>query len=149
MSQRKILIGLGISLLIFGGYTAIPRGIRNNNPGNIRHGDNWQGMKENQTDKSFVQFESPKYGIRAMAKVLDSYRLRGVVYLVDIISTWAPPSENDTLAYVESVEQKTGIYSNQRVRRDQYPKVISAMIKHENGFNPYSMSTIEAGIALA
>ena len=39
------------------------RGIRNNNPLNIRHSaDKWQGASETQTDKSFVQFKSMAYG---------------------------------------------------------------------------------------
>lgn len=148
MDSKKYLLFL-IPMIVWGGYMAIPRGIRNNNPGNIRHGDNWQGMKAIQTDKSFVQFKTPQYGIRAMAKVLDSYRRRGVEYLVDIISTWAPPNENDTGAYIASVEKQTGIYANERITREQYPRVIAAIIKHENGFNPYSAATIEEGIALA
>ena len=47
-----------LPFFVWGSYMALPRGIRNNNPGNIRLGDNWQGMKESQSDKSFVQFES-------------------------------------------------------------------------------------------
>jgi hypothetical protein len=138
-----------IPVFIYGGYMAIPRGIRNNNPGNIRLGDNWQGMKENQSDGSFVQFKEAKYGIRAMTRILDNYAKRGVVYLADIILTWAPPSENDTRAYIAHVEQLTGLYGNQRVTREHYPKLIDAIIKHENGIQPYSVATIEEGIALA
>mgnify|MGYP003533551919 FL=1 len=42
------------------------RGIRNNNPLNIRlSADKWQGMREEQTDKAFVQFKSMAYGYRA------------------------------------------------------------------------------------
>ena len=50
------------------------RGIRNNNPLNIRHSaDRWQGAREEQTDKSFVQFTTMAYGYRAAWKVLESY----------------------------------------------------------------------------
>ena len=138
-----------LPFFVWGSYMALPRGIRNNNPGNIRLGDNWQGMKENQSDKSFVQFESPKWGVRAMARVLDSYRRRGVVHLVDIISTWAPDNENDTGAYIRSVEKQTGIFANERITREQYPALIAAIIKHENGVQPYSEETLSDGIALA
>ena len=130
---------------------ALPRGIRNNNPGNIRHGDNWQGMKKTQTDKSFVQFVSPEYGIRAMVKVLRSYRARGVVTLEDIIQTWAPANENNTEAYIQSVMKKTG-WGRQHVVAEMegdYKTLIPAIIKHENGINPYSMDTINEGVALA
>lgn len=140
-----------IPMMICGVYMSMPRGIRNNNPGNIRHNsDEWKGMAETQTDKSFVQFKSAKYGMRAMAKILQSYARRGVVYLVDIIYTWAPPSDgNDVRAYLEHVEKLTGIQGNQRVTEDDYPKLIAAIIKHENGVQPYTMAYIEKGVALA
>ncbi|MFI3272941.1 MAG: structural protein, partial [Pseudomonadota bacterium] len=51
----------------------MPRGIRNHNPGNIRHGDDWQGLRDTQTDKNFCQFVSPEFGIRALARVLMNY----------------------------------------------------------------------------
>ena len=53
-----------------------PRGIRNNNPGNIRHGANWQGLNPNgrNIDSAFCVFESPVFGIRALAKVLINYK---------------------------------------------------------------------------
>ena len=51
-----------------------PRGIRNNNPLNIRHSaDRWQGARGEQKDKSFVQFKSMAYGYRAAWKTLQSY----------------------------------------------------------------------------
>ena len=51
------------------------RGLRNNNPGNIRKtGDKWQGLSTTQTDDSFFQFTDAKYGIRAMAKLLKNYQ---------------------------------------------------------------------------
>ncbi len=49
------------------------RGIRNNNPGNIRKGDNWQGLAAEQTDEAFCVFRSAEYGIRALVKVLLNY----------------------------------------------------------------------------
>ena len=41
----------------------IPRGIRNNNPGNIRHGNDWQGISKEQPDPAFCTFVSPEYGL--------------------------------------------------------------------------------------
>lgn len=85
------------------------RGIRNNNPLNIRRSaTRWQGAREEQTDKSFVQFKSMAYGYRAAWKVLQSYYerfcLQGQTFTVrNIISRWAPPSENDTEAYITNV----------------------------------------------
>ena len=86
------------------------RGIRNNNPLNIRHSSNrWQGMTEKQTDPSFVQFRSMAYGYRAACKVLQTYyqrfRTEGKPFTVrTIISRWAPPEDNnDTENYIRSV----------------------------------------------
>ncbi len=137
--------------MIWGGYMAIPRGIRNKNPGNIRHGDNWEGMKANQSDDAFVQFTDAKYGIRAMVKVLRSYRNRGIVTLERIISVWAPTNENNTEAYIKSVMKATGWQRSHVVveMEGDYLTLIPAIIKHENGINPYSTDTLKEGYALA
>lgn len=76
------------------------RGFRNNNPGNIRHGEEWLGLAEEQTDPDFFQFVSVEYGIRAMFKILEIYREKyHLTTIDDIISRWAPPTENDTQPY--------------------------------------------------
>ena len=81
----------------------LPRGIRNNNPLNIRRSkDQWQGLRAQQTDASFCQFESMEYGWRAAFYLLTrtyyhKYRL------------WAPPQENLTATYIENVCRLTGI----------------------------------------
>ena len=91
------------------------RGIRNNNPLNIRHSaDKWQGMSEKQTDKAFVQFKSMAYGYRAAWLILQSYYHRFYVQskpftVRNIISRWAPPKENDTESYIRSVLSIAGI----------------------------------------
>ena len=91
------------------------RGIRNNNPLNIRHSaDRWQGVWDKQTDKSFVQFKSMAYGYRAAWKTLQSYYNRfyaqsRVFTVRNIIGRWAPPKENDTEAYIHSVLKLSSI----------------------------------------
>ena len=91
------------------------RGLRNNNPLNIRRSaDRWVGARKEQTDKTFVQFESMAYGYRAAWKVLQSYyerfRVQGRAFTVrNIISRWAPPTENDTEAYIRCVLTLSGI----------------------------------------
>ena len=52
---------------------ALPRGIRNNNPLNIRKGNNWKGERPNQTDKEFEEFESMQMGLRAAFILLRNY----------------------------------------------------------------------------
>jgi hypothetical protein len=114
-----------------------PRGIRNNNPGNIKTtGDKWLGQSDTQGDDTFVQFDNEIFGIRAMGKILQSYSKRGVDTVEEIISTWAPPSENDTEAYIKSVEQSTGLSREDKVDAtdgDALAKIISGIIRQENG----------------
>ena len=99
------------------------RGLRNNNPLNIRHSaDQWQGMAATQTDKSFVQFRSMAYGYRAAWKILDTYclhfrRERKAYNVRNIIERWAPPAENDTKAYIRHVVSLSGLGGNENIPR--------------------------------
>lgn len=122
-----------------------PRGVRNNNPLNIRVGNNWQGEITN-TDGEFEQFESVEMGIRAAAKLLKNYRdMYGLNTIEKIITRWAPPDENNTPAYIASMEKQTGIGRDRPLATDDYKKLITAMIRHENGVQPYSELQINAG----
>jgi hypothetical protein len=128
-----------------------PRGIRNNNPGNIdrRPGVNWQGMAPDQSaDPRFIVFSAPEWGIRAIARVLRSYQQRGAVTIAQIISTWAPPGENDTTAYIASVSNEVGIPPNAPVSAANIPALIAAIVRHENGVQPYPPEVIAKGIEL-
>lgn len=133
-----------------------PRGIRNNNPGNIRHGDPWRGMADQQADSDFITFRAPEYGIRAMGKLLNNYQsLHGINTIAGIIERWAPEfndkgeRENDTQAYIASVSGQIGIAPDQPISvKDALPLLVPAIIKHENGMQPYSADTIAAGLAL-
>lgn len=87
----------------------IPRGIRNNNPLNIRKGSNWKGERPNQTDKAFEEFISLEWGIRAAFKLLRNHisGFKGTRPKMNtyrkIITMWAPPSENATEEYINYV----------------------------------------------
>jgi len=87
----------------------IPRGIRNNNPLNIRHNaDVFQGeIKGN--DISFKTFETMPYGYRAAFVTLHTYLKRGWNNIEKIIIRWAPPIENDTEKYIANVEKWSGV----------------------------------------
>ena len=99
------------------------RGLRNNNPLNIRRSaDRWEGARKEQTDKSFVQFETMAYGYRAAWKVLDTYcltmrRERKAYNVKNIIARWAPPTENDTKAYVRMVVGLSCLGGNENIPR--------------------------------
>ncbi|WP_074021885.1 structural protein, partial [Xenorhabdus thuongxuanensis] len=113
------------------------RGIRNHNPGNIRHGDQWQGLCSRQTDQSFCQFIAPEYGIRAMLKILRNYvKLYGDNTIRQFISRWAPPNENDTESYITYVSQTVGVSSHAVIDvndKSIMTALTKAMIQMENG----------------
>lgn len=144
-------------VMIVGGMSLIgvgmmkPRGIRNNNPGNIRHSaTRWEGMRDKQTDPDFVQFTTPEYGIRALYRVLLTYQSKyGLSTISEIISRWAPPSENDTAAYIKSISSEMNINPHVRLGFFDYLPLIAAIIKHENGVQPYSNQQIIKGVSLA
>ena len=142
----------------------IPRGIRNNNPGNIRwSNDQWKGLipKDQANDKSFCVFRTPEYGIRAMTRILRRYTQYPGIPNVgkpnidtvrEIISRWAPPNENNTEAYIQSVAKSVGVAANSPI--DVFDsaimlKLLKAIIAHENGQQPYTDAQILAGINLA
>lgn len=81
------------------------RGLRNNNPGNIRLSkDKWQGLRAVQTDKEFFQFETMAHGYRALIRTLQNYRkLHKCQTIADFISRYAPKIENDTVGYIQRV----------------------------------------------
>lgn len=114
-----------------------PRGIRNNNPLNIRIGNTWLGEVPNPTDSEFEQFVSPFYGLRAAFVILRRYIRRYHRDTIEkIISAWAPASENDTKKYIENVSKITGIDSRALIifdDREKLCKIVSAMAQQENG----------------
>ena len=128
-----------------------PRGIRNNNPGNIEKGAPWQGLAADQSaDSRFAVFDSPVYGIRALTVVLLTYRNRHKLRTPrEIISRWAPAFENDTGSYVAAVARAAGIGPDDPVTDQELPAVVAAIIKHENGINPYPADLIADGIRRA
>lgn len=97
------------------------RGYRNNNPTNIVHSaSKWKGMREKQTDKNFVQFESMFYGLRAAVIILcRAYYLRGWWTPETIISHWAPTVENNTKAYIATVCHLTGLKPSTKMPRPE------------------------------
>lgn len=96
-----------------------PRGIRNNNPLNIRKGSEWQGMSKEQNDPSFVQFISMQYGIRAAFKLMINHisGFKGTRpprnTISKLISVWAPPYENATIKYIDFVCQAVGLQASE------------------------------------
>ncbi len=127
------------------------RGIRNNNPGNIRHGIDWDGLDKDQSkDEEFSQFSTPEYGIRAMFKILKTYNDKYNLNTIEgIINRWAPPIENDTEAYINFVSSKVGKNSSEVLNEEDYISLVQAIIHMENGEQPYPLVLITAGRDLA
>ncbi len=100
----------------------ISRGERNCNPLNLVRGIQWKGLRKEQTDSRFCQFVSMKYGWRAALITLRSYitglngKRRPHDTIEKIITRWAPPSENDTEAYIKCVSAAVGIDRRMKVK---------------------------------
>ena len=131
------------------------RGFRNNNPGNIDRGTiKWQGMAADQSsDPRFVVFTDPKWGIRAIARLMLTYSNQYGLHTVrGLIGRWAPPGENNTDAYVTAVASGVGVGPDDEIDVDTaeiMTPLVKAIILHENGSNPYPDSVIADGINLA
>ena len=130
----------------------IPRGLRNQNPGNIRHSRTlWQGEAAVQPDPDFVTFSAPEWGLRAVAKILLTYQRNGLDTVRKMIGRWAPPTENDTAAYVVSVAQSLGVSPDAPLDLTQPALrggMVKAIVRHENGQQPYSDAQVTRALGL-
>jgi len=142
------------------------RGVRNNNPGNIDFNprNQWQGqigLEEGVSRPRFARFDTPENGIRALGKLLINYRGKdgmpgvggkGIDTVRETITRWAPGNENDTEAYIRAVAQAAGVDPNEVIDIKAQPvllAVTTAIIRHENGGNPYSPAVIAEGVRRA
>ena len=120
------------------------RGFRNNNPGNIEIGEQWDGLSSHQKDKRFATFKSEEYGIRAIGKILDTYRYKyGVTSVSGILNRWAPSRENSTDKYIRFVNHYINKRCNKCSTQRRKVYIIEAIIKYENGFQPFNHRFIE------
>ncbi|MEH6353827.1 structural protein [Pseudomonas sp. 3JA] len=139
---------------------SIPRGIRNNNPGNIDYNPKtkWVGQLPHDPaiEPRFCRFDRPENGIRALAKTLLTYsRKHGLNTAAAIIGRWAPASENNTAAYVRSVE--SALWAKGLGRSGpldlQTPAILGCLVRsimrHENGGYPYEESLVDDGVQRA
>jgi len=119
------------------------RGLRNNNPGNLRHGSDWKGLSTAQTDKDFCQFTSVVYGIRALYVTLVTYtNVHNIRTVNKIIHRYAPPSDNnDTDSYVDAVCQELDVFKDEQLNWVT-AELVRAIIHHENGFQPFTVAFI-------
>lgn len=123
-----------MSTIDYRGMTSYPRGIRNNNPGNLRPtGSTWQGQT-GVTD-NFMVFQDIIYGCRALGTDLSNKYFRGLNTVTKIIGAYAPPSENNTVAYINAVAASIGMGKDIVLtwNKATLAKFMRAVIMHENG----------------
>lgn len=126
-----------------------PRGLRNNNPGNIRKSkDRWKGLAKEQTDSAFFVFTDIKYGYRALIRILQNYRSKyGCMTVAEMITRWAPSSENNTPAYIRKVcqdMQVPSVYVPDVSDKTTMCAMAAAISRVENGIDAV-MTDVEAG----
>lgn len=155
----SIMPGAGVTPTEFEKSTK--RGIRNNNPLNMeRTGIQWNGRKAvsemtavQRAEPRFLVFRSPEYGIRAAAINFQTYRIRdGRDTIRKIISAWAPKVENETEAYIQAVAKEMEVGSDEVIDTSDAHvllALIKAMIRRENGVQPYDDDLVMRGISMA
>lgn len=127
-----------------------PRGIRNNNPGNLRvsHANNWRGKLTGSAkkDKAFEEFETLQYGYRALLILLRTYVTRyNLRTLRQVLTRYAPPNENNTESYITSVSQLSGIPLGQYLKandKETLCKLAHAISRVENGVYVGTMNDV-------
>jgi hypothetical protein len=139
-----------------------PRNVRACNPGNIREraGDRtqWVGERAADDDPAFEEFETPVFGFRALVVTLRNYRrLYGLKTIRGLIARWAPPSENDTEAYIAFVARAFQLDANVEIDLDNRSNLIClafAIARKEGGYRPdgsdwWRLEDAAAGVDLA
>ncbi|WP_145483018.1 hypothetical protein [Yersinia aldovae] len=119
-------------------------GVRNNNPGNLRVAPNATGK-----NGGFSTFANPQEGIAALSRQLQLYGDRGNNTLSGILHTYAPSRENNTQGYINAVSGATGANPYERLNLhspEVLKKLVTSIIGHENGYQPYSSEDIDSGI---
>lgn len=151
-----LIIAAAIALFSFGAKKGLDmtRGLRNKNPFNIRKSnDNWDGLDEPRDDGEFFRFKDVFFGIRAGAKLLFNYqKLHGLKTVRQMISRFAPASENDTNTYIGIVSSALGVMPDQSIDASNPATLVTmakAIIKHENGLQPYDDATIQKAVQAA
>lgn len=128
------------------GRTDLPRGIRNNNPGNlVKTNITWKGKipHSQNTDSRFEQFKELRYGIRAKMRDIITDIGKGKNTINKLISEFAPAFENNTAAYIQSVATALGISGNDEIDLSQETLITlcKAIAYVENGAKAAAMIT--------
>lgn len=86
------------------------------------------------------------FGIRALVKVLLTYHRKHKLRTIrQMISRWAPGTENNTQAYIDAVSSACAIQPDAPFPigdAKSLAKLAQAIIVHENGQDPYGYTLI-------
>lgn len=147
-----VLDKTGIELPRGDGYKSAPRGIRNNNPGNLNFAGQSGATKEGGEGGRFAVFESMEQGVAALYRQLQIYFKKGVNTLSSIVKTYAPASDgNNVDAYVSALSKATGKGANEKIDAgdtNTIARLMKGIVDHENGKGYISSSDIMGGIQL-
>lgn len=129
-----------------------PRGIANNNPGNIRASTEfaWKGQV-GVDEQGFCKFSAPVYGLRAIALLWANYhRYYGCDTIREYINRWAPPSQNPTSTYAAFVAAAAGVGVDDVIDIHAHAlALVQAIVHFENGEQPYDTGLINHAIAMS
>lgn len=138
--------------------TTLPRGLRNNNPLNLRISNNpWLGKVKNNTDGAFEQFTTIEYGYRAAFRNIRTIVQRrsaqdNTTTVRQLIHVWAPGSDgNNEAAYCQSVQKHSSINPDELViikNKEFMCKLVYGMAVTENG-QAVSRAQIDSAYNLA
>jgi hypothetical protein len=149
--KKDTLFLLGAFALIAasgGAAYVLTRGFRNNNPGNLMDaGIAWVGLVGHD-DAGYAVFDTVRNGIRAMAKDLLTKMGRGLNTVRAIVTVYAPPPDNPTENYVNSVASEMGVGPDDTLTVGNLADLVSAMIYFENGQHAHSADLV-AGVNAA
>lgn len=136
----------------------LPPNVRNNNPLNIRIGNDWEGERERDIEKGYEEFISPAFGFRAAYKLLMTYKnTYGLYTLNGIINRWAPKNGkhngqtyvNHTENYINYVSNRIGLNRYDEVPAYLYPELMLAMSDFEGADGAFTLAQAREGVALA
>lgn len=136
-----------------------PRGIRNNNPGNLKvSSSSWLGKlpyeanqdydcRTGRVTRTFEQFSQYKYGIRALIKLLQSYmQVKNLRTIAQIVNRYAPSTENNPATYIQFVASYTGYSPHWPLSpsRETLRALSRAIARYENGVEAISAAQFDA-----
>lgn len=129
-----------------------PRGIRNNNPGNLEYAGQLGASREDAG--RFAKFSTPQEGLNALARQLRLYGTRGLNTIRAVVERYAPKKDgNNVDSYVSHLSQLMGISEGEKFDVNNDPAALKALmnaiIQHENGMNPYSADMINQAAGMA